>query len=144
MRSGSIITIVLMVGLVFAIFTSIMIDFQSQYANDIDNSSYTGFYNDEYTNQINDSATDLQDALENIGSESNFFTKIGAGVVAISKAILILPKIIILSLVNAGKIIIEAQNVFGLPAPVMIFINIGLIIAVIFSLVNWWHSETPV
>jgi len=141
MRSSSVVMIVLLVGLVFAIFSSIMVDFRGNYDNDIDNSSWTGFYNEEYTTGMDNDAKNLTEALQNIGTESNFFTKIGAGVVAITKAVLLVPKMIFNSLVNAGKILIEAQNIFGLPMAVMVFINLGLAVAVIFALVNWWHSK---
>ena len=143
MRSGSIITIILMIGLVFTIFGLVINDMQEQYANDIDNSSWGGFYDEEYTTAINNSATSLQEDLEEISDEDNWFTNIAQGVVAIPTAILSVFSIIIASMVNGGKIFIEAGNTFGIPTAVMVFGMVGLIVVVVFSLINWWHSKTP-
>lgn len=134
---------ILMIGLVFTIFGLIINDMQQQYSNDIDNSSWTEFYDESYTNQINESATSLQEDLEEISDEDNWFTNVAQGVVAIPNAILSVFGIIISSMVNGVKIFIEAGNVFGIPTAVMVFGVVALIVMIVFSLVNWWHSKTP-
>ena len=144
MRSSGIIMMILMVGLVFTIFGFIISDLQQQYPdNDIDNSSWIGFYSQEYTEQINESATSLQRDLEQISDESNWFTKIGQGIIAIPNAVLQVFSIIIASMVNGAKIFIEAGSVFGIPTAIMVFGTVALIVVLVFSLINWWHSRTP-
>lgn len=134
---------ILMIGLVFTIFGLIINDMQQQYSNDIDNSSWTEFYDESYTNQINESATSLQEDLEEISDEDHWFINVAQGVVAIPNAILSVFGIIISSMVNGVKIFIEAGNVFGIPTAVMVFGVVALIVMIVFSLVNWWHSKTP-
>lgn len=133
-----------MVGLVMTIFGSIVTDLQQQYPNStIDNSSWSGIYDESYTSQINESASSLQADLEEISDEDNWFTNVAQGVIAIPNAILSVFSIIIASMVNGGKIFIEAGAVGGIPTPVMIFGTVALMIVVVFSLINWWHSKSP-
>ena len=136
--------IVLLVGLVFTIFGLIIVDLQSQYPNNIDNSTWTDLYDESYTRYINESATSLQTDLEEISDEDYWFTNVAQGVVAIPNAILSVFGIIIASMGNGISIFVDAGGIFGIPTPVMAFGVLALIVIVVFSLINWWHSRTPV
>lgn len=144
MRSSSVISIILMVGLVFTIFGLIITDMQRYYEDDIDNSSWSGFYDEEYTTDINESATKLQTSFQNIGDEDSWFKKLGLGVVAIHNSVLETFTIIISSMVIGGKIFTESGVIFGIPKSVMLFGTVALIVTIVFSLLNWWHSKTQI
>lgn len=144
MRSGSIISIILLVGLVFTIFGLVIADFQTQYPTEtVDNSTWIGFYDENYTQQINESSLRLQANLEEISDEDNWFTNVGQGLVVIPNAVLNVFGILIASMSNGAKIFIQSGVIFGIPTAVMVFGTVALIVLIVFSLINWWHSKTP-
>lgn len=142
MKVSSVITITLLVGLVFTIFVSIVGDMQGQYPNNIENSSWAGYYDSNYTDAINESASNIKNRLEEIGDEDNWFIDVAQGAVAIPFVLFDVFVMIIASLTNLLKITVRAGTDY-VPAEVMIFGIVALLVAVVISLINWWKSDTP-
>ena len=64
--------------------------------------------------------------LEEISDEDNWFVNVGQGLVAIPNEILSVFAIIISSMVNGGKIFIQAGVVFGIDETIMEFGMVAL------------------
>ena len=143
MKISSIMMITLIVGLIIVAFTSIVGDMQEQYpVNDINQSSWANIYDTEYTDYLNKSATDLKNQFEEISDEDAWFTNVGQGLVAIPSVILNVFQIAIKSMTNLVAIFMNIGSIY-LPTKVMVFGVIALLIIVVISLVNWWHTKAP-
>lgn len=142
MKISSFMMITLLIGLVFFIFTSVINDMQSQYPlNNLNQSAWNTLYDSSYTSYLNTSATDLQHQLEEINDQDNWFTNVGQGLVAIPSVLLNVFKIAIGSMTNLISLFTNGASRY-VPSEVMVFGTIALLIIVVISLINWWHSKS--
>ena len=143
MKLSGYITIILMIGLCFAIFASMINDFGTEYP-DIDvNTSWGSEY--EYSSEINDSVDDLKDKFDVITSEEGWFgIKIYTGAQIILGAVMFVPKTIMSTVVYAMTILTGVGAEIGIPAFVIVFATVGFFVTIIFKLVSYWHSKTQI
>lgn len=140
MKAGEFVLIILMVALVFTTVGLIVSDFETQYPDVDVNTSWSEDY--DYSDQINESATDLKDKFETItNDETGWFAKAIAGITAVPTVIIFVPSVILESLVNGIKIVVGLGDDIGIPAVIITYAIIGLMIIIIFALIGWWHRS---
>ncbi|MBA7490712.1 hypothetical protein ES702_01255 [subsurface metagenome] len=143
MKSSGYITIILMVGLCFAIVGSVVNDFEIQYPAIDVNTSWSGKY--DYTSGINESISGLKDKFDIIADEDEgWFSKLTAGISAIPKAIVIVPLVMFKTISYGLIILVEVGTEIGIPSFVTVFATIGIFTIVVFKLVAFWHRSKEV
>ncbi len=138
MKISSYILIILMVGLIFSVVASIISDFETQYPEITINKSWEEKYS--YIDEINESVISLKEKFDIIGDEDiGWFSKLTAGITAIPIAIVTVP-VVLFKTVSYGIIIITSLGEeIGIPAFVIYFAIVAIIIIIVFALVSFWH-----
>jgi len=128
---------VLVVGLAFAMISSIVSDFENQYPDTEVDSNWSEYDKSE---QINNSVYGLKKDFDTIGDESEgWFTKLGAGISAIPQAVIAVPSVIFTTFSNGVNIMSDAAKEIGIPSFVIPFAIIALIVGVIFAIISYWR-----
>ena len=132
------VSVILVVGLTFAVIGSIVDDFEDSYP-DIDvNTSWSDEY--DYSERVNDTVYDIKEDFDVITDEDKgWFERLGAGVTAIPEAIIVVPSIIFKTFVYAVTIMTDVGEEVGIPPFVITFGVVALIVGIIFILVSYWR-----
>lgn len=121
---------VLIIGAVIFAIVAFNTDLNNNY-NDgeyINSSEYSSKY--EYSSGINRSISKIQTQIDKItDTDTGFFSKIGAGIIAIPYFVILFPKIAIEGIANVTGVITSMGTDFGL-APYLI--GVGIILVSIF------------
>lgn len=135
MKLTGFLVFLVMVGFVFLAISLASSDLNSQFpTNPINTSAYSGRY--DATSSLNSSISAIQERFNVITDEDRgFFTRLGAGIVAIPYAVILFPKAVLTGLGALGDMITDFSLVIGIPpaaAYMLIFIAtlfiIGLLI----------------
>lgn len=140
MKISGYITIILAVGLCFAIVGSIVDDFETEYPSIDVNTSWEDEY--DYTGEINESISGIKDKFDIIADEDAWFgIKIYAGAAILLKAIIVVPSVIFKTIGYGLIILVKVGTDIGVPAFVTVFATVGIVLVVIFKLVSFWHRS---
>ena len=141
MKISEYIIIVLIVGLCFTAFAMIITDFETQYPDvSINKTSWEGEYN--YSDAINDSATDLKAEIDKIGDDTaTGGWQVFSAIVAIPKAVLNVAVIFFLSIGFGLSIFSSILNTIGVPPFVTAVGTVIIIIVVLFAAISFYHRS---
>ena len=141
MKLSGWITIILMVGLVFASIGSIVNDFETEYPEIDVNTSWATDFN--YVDEINESVAPLQEKLALITSEDEgWFTKISAGITAIPRVLVFVPSVIFTTMGYGLTIFTQVSSDMGVPSFVVLFATTAIIVIIIFKLISWFQTRS--
>ena len=143
MKLSGYITIILMVGLCFAMVGSVVTDFETEYPEIDVNSSWETKYN--YADEINQSLSGLKEQFDIISDEDEgWFAKLTAGISAIPKAIIFVPSVLFGTIAYGLIILVDVGTEIGIPPFVSGFAIVAVILFIIFKLVAFWHRSNQV
>jgi len=144
MNIGTYIGIVLVAGVVFLGFSLIANDMETNLIDtgivDVEPMSDTYKTNYNQTESIREDFENIEEGFRELGSEGSWWSKLGDFVGAIPLVIIEFPIVVISTLYdsigNVGTILDE----LGIPPEIVIIASVGLIIWMIFKLINFWKS----
>lgn len=133
MKASSVLYFILIVAGFMTIFALFANDMNTQYddpgTHRVNISAWEGKYN--YSDTVNGSVGRLKSNFDTItDTDKSWFTKIGAGIVAIPYAVILYPLAIFDGLSSFGNILTSMASAIGVPPPL---IYIGLIFLVVFA-----------
>lgn len=141
MKISVFISIMVMVGAIFFIFSSMVQEANDQYPEvNINSSEWEERY--DYVDEINGTISPIEEKLKVIQDENQgFFTKIAAGITAIPYAVIVVPQATFGALSIAANIIVDFFAVFNLPKYIVIIALLLLILWGIFKLVEFFQRS---
>lgn len=142
MKASSLLIFLVIIGLVAFAFVSFGNELNSQYAdNQINTSQIDGTL--DYTGEINSSLNPLVDKFDKIADEdAGFFTKLGAGIVAIPYAIVLFPALIFKGVIYLNSVITLIGTALNIPAVIIYGIIVIALIWIISKLLEFFQ-KTP-
>ena len=148
MNIGSFIGLVLLVGVAFLGFNTIIEDFEK---NLID-TGYTNnqHFNDSYTtdfDQSSDISANFSDSisqLQELGDSGNWWEELGDFIGAIPIILISIPGIIFSTLFGAIGGLTTILNKMGIPPEIVGIVGLVIVIWIVFKLINFWKSGSKV
>jgi hypothetical protein len=145
MKIGSVMMMLLFVGLIVGTVVTIFEDVEVNYpeinaTEDLD--ELTGTYS--YSDAINSSMSSIKVRWESFGDANTAWEKFTGliGMVPIPFALMLLPGKIIISSLNQGiSFISHAGAALNIPVFVINLGVVALLVGIVLALVNWWHSR---
>ena len=139
MKISEYVIIVLLIGMSFTAFGSILLDLETQYPDvEINKTSWEGEYN--YSDAINDSASELKADIEKIGDDTaTGGWQVFSAIVAIPKAVLNTVKILFFSIAFGMDIFSGILDTIGVPPFVTAVGTVIIIIVVLFAAISFYH-----
>jgi hypothetical protein len=138
MKISTFIYILLFVGVIIFVMTSMVHESNDKFNTGINTSLYEGKY--DYASSINDNMTGFITSLDDISNpDKGWLAKIGAGFTGIISAVMLLPRLMWSSFTMSGALINGGLSSVGLPAYIISAFLIGLIIWGVFSLINFYQ-----
>lgn len=134
MKATSILFLVVFIAAFVGVMASFANDLNAQYPEEhqINTSKYEGKY--DYSENINDSVGKLKSNFDTItDTDKSWFTRIGAGIVAIPYAVILFPLTIFDGFASFGNILTGMTQALGVPP---FLISAGLLILVIFAVIK--------
>lgn len=143
MKLSGYVTVILVVGLCFAIIGNVVNDFETEYSDVDVNTSWETKY--DYSSEINESLSGLKENFDIIADEDEgWFSKLTAGITAIPKIIIVVPAAMFTTISYGIIILVDVGATIGIPSFVMVFATITLFLLTIFKLVAFWHRSREV
>ena len=139
-KVGTIVIMVLMVGLVFAMFGSVLDDFQRANPDvEVNETLYEGY---EFTSQIENETIGIQTALEGIADADGFWETIGTSITAIPSFVINVITLILTTIGYANTIMTGVlARVFHLPIAIIFILEVILFVGIIFALIAFWRKS---
>jgi len=135
MKISTFLLILVSVGVVFFLFTSMISEANSYYEIEINSSEWSSQY--DYANQINNRIEPLKSSLATIEEpETGWFTKILAGIAAIPKAVTLLPLMLFDSFAIGSSMFTGFFTTLGIPGYILTVILISISVWGIFKLIE--------
>ena len=143
MKVSGYITIILMVGLVFASIGSIVHDFETQYPDIEVNTSWEDEYN--YADEINQSMGKLKEKFDIIGDEEEgWFSKMTAGITAIPRALIFVVSATFTTVSYGIIMLTQISTDMLIPGFIVVFATTAIFVIVIFKLVAHYSKSNQV
>ncbi len=140
MKLSNFITMILVIGLSFALVGAIITDLETNYPEVDINSTWEDDY--DYTEEINKSTYGLKTRFDDIGDEdAGWWTRITAGITAIPLAVIFVPSIIIKTLIYSVEIFTNIAKAVGIPPFVVVFGIVAILVIMMFGLIAFWHRS---
>jgi len=144
MNIGTFVGLVLLTGVIFICFGLISDGMDTQLIE-------TGIVNttpisEEYrtnfnqTDTIRDDFKDIETGLSGLGNESNWWSDLGDFVGAVPIVVIDFPVVVLKTLYNSIINLKIILNTLGIPIEIAVIASLGLIIWIIFKLINFWKS----
>lgn len=140
MKISTFIYIMLFVGVILFVMTSMVNEANSKYGTGINTSLWEGKY--DYSDSINSSVSNLSTSINTITSESSGWLKVEAGFTGIISAVKLLPSLIGNTFVNGGSMITGGLSSIGVPAYIVAVFLIGLTIWGVTKLIEFFQRWT--
>ncbi len=148
MNIGTFVGIVLIASVVFIGFNLIVNDLE---ANLIDTGIVnTTHFSDEYstnfnqTEEIKDKFKSIEDGLQTLGNEGSWWQQLGDFVGAIPIVIVNFPVVVFQTISSAITNMVLILNELGIPTEIVVIASVGLLVWVIFKLINFWKSGSKI
>jgi len=140
MKTSGFISIVIMIGLCFAMVGSMMGEFQTSYPSLDVNTSWANKYN--YAEEISGSMDTLQTKFATLSDpDAGWFAKLGAGITAIPNVVIAVPTILIKTIGYITTIVSDVGEELKIPSFVITLGLTSLIVIIIFGLISFWHRS---
>jgi hypothetical protein len=140
MKISTFIYIMLFVGVIFFVMTSMVNEANSKYNTGINTSQWEGKY--DYSESVNLSVSNLSDSINTLSNSDNGWLKVEAGFTGIISAVKLLPALIGNSFINGGAMITGGFSSIGLPAYLIAIFLIGLTIWGVVKLLEFFQRWT--
>ncbi len=140
MKLETIVMLVIVVGLVFAIVGLMQADLKTQYP-DVETENLTGKY--DYTSDINQSASKISDYFQKIGDTKGGW-QVLVGIAAFPFAVIEAVMLILKSLTSGVSIITGLGTELGINSVILGFIIMMVTITILFALIKFWRKTEPV
>ena len=135
MKISTFIGILVVIGVIFFVFASMVNESNSYYGTSIDSENLTGKY--DYASSINSSIDPIRKSLETIESEdTGWFTKITAGIAAIPRAVTLLPVMLYSAFSIGGSMITGFFTTLGIPNYILTVALILVLVWGVFKLIE--------
>lgn len=130
MKGSSILILVVLIAGFLTIFADFNRGLNDSYSeNYVNSSEWDSKY--DFSNNINGSVSNLKSNFDTItDTEKSWFTRIGAGIVAIPYAVILFPLTIFDGFASFGSILTDLSSDFGVKGKL---IGLGLILLIIFA-----------
>lgn len=149
MNISTFVGIILVSSIVFLGFNLIISDMETSLI-DTGISNVTPFSTGNYstslnqTQEIQDDFQGIEEGLKSLGEESQWWEELGDFVGAIPVIIIEFPKVVISTLYNSIGNIKTIANEIGIPVEMIVVATTGLLIWMIFKLINFWKSGAKI
>jgi len=135
--------VLIIAGFIF-IFASMINEANTQYPSANINATVWNSSKYNYAGNIESQLKPLQDRFAQItDTDTGFFTKIGAGIIAIPYAIILVPSVVIGSMGVLGNIATSLLTDMGIPAALILLVTIGILIWGVLKMVEFFN-KTPI
>ena len=116
-------------------------ELNDEYSNNpLNNSRFEGKYN--YANTLNSSVSAIQEKFDIIADDdAGWFARLGAGIVAIPYAVMLIPKAILTGLGSANSMLVEVGEIVGVPREVIYIVTFLLVIFIIGMLIKFFQKN---
>ena len=138
MKISTFITILVVIGVIFFLFASMVIESNEYYGSDMNSSEWDEEY--DYALQINESVEPLRSSLETIEDEdAGWFTRIAAGIAALPRAVTLVPSVLFDGFQIATSMIGAFFSVLGIPATILIAVSVLVLVWGVIKLIEFFH-----
>ena len=135
MKISSFIMILLMIGMVFFVFSQMASEANTKYGPKINNTDWETKYN--YVSRVNSTISPLKSSFDNIEDDNiGWFSKLTSGIAAIPRAVIALPALLVSSFSIGGEMISNFATALGVPVFILNIFLTALIVWGIFKLIE--------
>lgn len=142
MKTSFIVEVLLLMGIAVLIWGNYASDLDNVYADNQINANWSSKY--DIAENINASSAGLKSNLETLADDDkSWFSKIGAGIVAIPRAVMLLPILGFESLASFSNFTSDLLAYYNIPPEVTRGILVLLGVFIIFGLLEWFQRSKP-
>jgi len=148
MNIGTFVGIVLIASVIFIGFNLIVADFEMNLIDTgiVNTTPFSSNYSTNFnqTQQIQEDFQDIEEGLQSLGDSGEWWEELGDFIGAIPVVIIDFPKVVISTLYASIGNVRTILNQIGIPIEIIVVATVGLLIWIIFKLVNFWKSGAKI
>lgn len=148
MNIGVFVGIVLIASVIFIGFNLVVNDFETSLIDTgiVNTTPFSSNYSTTFnqTEKIQEDFKSIETGLQSLGEEGEWWEKLGDFIGAIPVVIIDFPKVVISTLYNSIGNLKIVLNELGIPIEIVVIATMGLVIWIIFKLVNFWKSGAKI